>query len=133
KLENREFKRYTKIVEEDAKKATARAIDAESRVGMANASVAETAKRAATVNQAEVKRQEAARGMRRREEAKRAAERSNNPDGVIHDPNDWLRDLAAQPLLSADPVAAPDAARGAGGGDPGGVSGNAGDAPGPRR
>ena len=133
KLENREFKRYTKIVEEDAKKASARAIDAESRVGMANASVAETAKRAATVNQAEVKRQEAARGMRRREEAKRAAERSNNPDGVIHDPNDWLRDLAAQPLLSAPTIAAPDAPGSAGGGHSGGMPGDAGGAAGPNR
>lgn len=127
KLEGRELKRYTKIVEADAKAATARAIDAEARVGQANASVAETAKRATTVNQAEAKRQQTASAMRRREEAKRAAERSQNPDSGIGDPDQWLRDLAVQPLLSAPAVAAPDAASGAGDRHSGELPGSSGD------
>jgi len=133
KTENREFQRYTKMVEDDAKKLAERVKNAEGRVGQANASVAETAKRAATVNSAEVKRQTTASAMRRREEAKRAAERSNNPDGHIGDPGDWLRDLSAQPLLSAPAIAAPDAASGPGGGHPGELPGNARGPAGPSR
>jgi hypothetical protein len=133
KTENREYERYTKIVEEDAKRAAARAIDAEARVGQANASVAETAKRATDVIKRESERQSTAAAMRRREEARREQERSTNPDRVVGEPSDWLRDLAIQPLLSAPTIAAPDAPGAAGGGDPGGVPGGPGGQTGPSR
>jgi hypothetical protein len=130
KAENRDYKQYTKIVEEDAKRAAARAIDAEARVGQANASVAETAKRAATVGKAEVSRSERAAALRKRLE-ERNAKRAENPGS--DDPNEWLRDLTAQPLLSASSVAAPGSASGAGPGHSVELPRDASGTPGPSR
>ena len=130
KAENRDHKQYTKIVEEDAKRAAARAADAEARVGQANASVAETAKRAAIVGKAEVSRSERAAALRKRLE-ERNAKRAENPG--TDDPNEWLRDLAAQPLLSASAVAAPGPAGGAGAGHSVELPGDASGTPGPSR
>jgi len=96
------------------------------RISEANAAAMETAKRASDVVKREVSRRERDAQMRRAEEARRAKERADNPDGRIDDPNQWLRDLAAQPLLQVPTIAAPDRAGAAGGGDPSGVSGDAG-------
>jgi len=96
------------------------------RISEANAAAMETAKRASDVVKREVSRRERDAQMRRAEEARRAKERADNPDGRIDDPNQWLRDLAAQPLLQVPTIAAPDRAGAAGGGDPSGMSGDAG-------
>lgn len=87
--------------------------DTDARVGEANRAAMENAKRASEVTTREVTRRERERQMRRAEEARRAKERAENPDARIDDPDQWLRDLAAQPLLSASPVAPADAPRGA--------------------
>ena len=96
------------------------------RISEANAAAMENAKRASDVINREVGRRQTETAMRRREEARRAAERQNNPDGAIADPNAWLRDLAAQPLLSAPAITSPDAPGPASGGHSGGVPGDAG-------
>jgi len=103
------------------------------RISEANAAAMENAKRASDVINREVGRRQTETAMRRREEARRAAERQNNPDGAIADPNAWLRDLAAQPLLSAPAITSPDAPGPAGGGHSSGVSGDAGGQAGPSR
>jgi hypothetical protein len=83
------------------------------RISEANAAAMETAKRASDVVKREVGRRERDAQMRRAEEVRREKRRAENPDNELGSPDDWLRDLAAQPLLSAGSVAAPDAPRGA--------------------
>jgi hypothetical protein len=80
--------------------------DAESRVSEANRSTLETAARAREVVQREIERRARDTAARRAEEQKRAIELKDNPGGVIHDPNEWLRQLAA-PASQNGPTPAP--------------------------
>ena len=133
KLKNAQFRENQKAMLAENAELRDRIQADSGRISEANAAAMENAKRASEVINREVGRRQTETAMRRREEARRAAERQNNPDGIIADPNAWLRDLAAQPLLSAPTIAAPDAPGSAGGGHSGGMPGDAGGAAGPNR
>lgn len=133
KAENKQARQTQKELLADNVQLREALRDTDARVGEANRAAIENAKRASDVVNREVSRRERERQMRRAEEARRAKERAENPDGAIADPDQWLRDLSAQPLLSAAPVAAPDGSGSASGGDPGSVSGNTGTPPGAQR
>ena len=113
KLKNAQFRENQKAMLAENAELRDRIQADSGRISQANAAAMETAKRASDVVKREVGRRERDAQMRRAEEVRREKRRAENPDNELGSPDDWLRDLAAQPLLSAGSVAAPDAPRGA--------------------
>jgi len=97
--------------------------DAEGRVTEANRSTMETAERAREVIQREVDRRQRDNAQAKAERIRREKELADNPSGIIRDPNEWLRQLAA-PAQETRTAPAPGDAGSAASGSPSIVPGS---------
>lgn len=111
KLESRQARETQKELLADNVQLREALRDTDARVGEANRAAMENAKRAADVSKQEVARRARELANRKRLEEKNA-ERAKVSNPELSDPDAWLRELSAQPFLSASPVAPADAPRG---------------------